>query len=235
MSVSAPEPASQVRGEAPLITRLDFGARTSSTREGRQLRAAWHTTWNKQADRRHGRLEHHNTGTGNQAPHASHRSHETIQAAHQDVGSQYLVANLDAHGDPLDGARTYRVRLSKDIPAARFWSFTVYDNQSRSTLQTPQRYPRDGSQTYPSPAAGTEPDGSTLVYFSPTQPDNGAPGNWIQTDPAKGWFTLLRLYSPLQSFFDKTWRPGELELVRWRAHRLERAMIASPSAATSPT
>ena len=83
VSVSAPEPASQVRGEAPLITRLDFGARTSSTREGRQLRAAWHTTWNKQADRRHGRIEHHNTGTGNQAPHASHRSHETIQAAHQ--------------------------------------------------------------------------------------------------------------------------------------------------------
>jgi hypothetical protein len=129
------------------------------------------------------------------------------------VGSQYLVANLDTNGDPVDGARTYRVRLPKDIPAARFWSFTVYDNQTRSMLQTPQRYPRAGSQMYPSPAAEAEPDGSTVVYFSPGRPDGVAPGNWIQTDPAKGWFTIFRLYSPLQSFFDKSWRPGEVELV----------------------
>jgi hypothetical protein len=129
------------------------------------------------------------------------------------VGSQYLVANVDTHGDPFDGARTYRVRLPKDIPAARFWSLNVYDNQTRSLLQTPQRYPRAGSQMYPSPAAEAEPDGSTVVYFSPTQPDQVGSGNWIQTDPAKGWFVLLRLYSPLQPFFDKTWRPGEIELV----------------------
>jgi len=36
-------------------------------------------------------------------------------------------------------------------------------------------------------------------------------GNWIQTDPNKGWFTLLRLYSPLEPFFAKTWRPSEIE------------------------
>ncbi len=29
----------------------------------------------------------------------------------------------------------------------------------------------------------------------------------------KGWFPILRLYSPLQSFFDKSWRPSEIELV----------------------
>jgi hypothetical protein len=129
------------------------------------------------------------------------------------VGSQYLIANLDANGDPVDGARTYRVRLPKNIPAARFWSFTVYDNQTRSMLQTPQRYPRAGNQMYPSPAAEAEADGSTVVCFSPTQPGGVAPGNWIQTDPERGWFTVLRLYSPLQPFFDKTWRPGEIELV----------------------
>ena len=129
------------------------------------------------------------------------------------VGSQYLVSNVDPDGDPFDGSKTYRVRLPKDIPAARFWSLTLYDNQTRSMLQTPQRYPRAGSQMYPSPAAEAEPDGSTVVYFSPTQPDHVGRGNWIQTDPAKGWFVLLRLYSPLQPFFDKTWRPGEIELV----------------------
>jgi hypothetical protein len=49
--------------------------------------------------------------------------------------------------------------------------------------------------------------------ISPTQPDDVGTGNWIQTDPDKGWFVILRLYSPLQPFFDKTWRPGEFEPV----------------------
>lgn len=129
------------------------------------------------------------------------------------VGSQYLVANVDSAGAPFDGAKTYRVRLPKDIPAARFWSLNLYDNQSRSLLQTDQLFPRAGSQEYPSPAAEAEADGSTVVYFSPTQPDSVSRANWIQTDPAKGWFVILRFYSPLQPFFDKTWRPGEIELV----------------------
>ncbi len=129
------------------------------------------------------------------------------------VGSQYLIANVDADGNQVDGAKSYRITLPKDIPAARFWSCTVYDNQTRSMLQTRQRYPRAGSQSYPSPAAEPEPDGSTVVWFSPTQPDGVADGNWIQTDPEKSWFVVLRLYSPLQPFFDKTWRAGELELV----------------------
>jgi hypothetical protein len=129
------------------------------------------------------------------------------------VGSQYLVANVDENGVPFDGAETYRVTLPKDIPAARFWSLNLYDNQTRSLLQTEQLYPRAGSQDYPSPAAEAEADGSIVIYCSPTRPDDVAPGNWIQTDPEKGWFVILRCYSPLQPFFDKTWRAGEFELV----------------------
>jgi hypothetical protein len=130
------------------------------------------------------------------------------------VGSQYLMGFLDAKKNPMDGAKTYRVTLPKKIPAAAFWSFTVYDNQTRSMLQTPQRFPRAGSQTYPSPAAEAASDGSTTIYFSPTQPDGVKRGNWIQTNPKKGWFTILRLYSPLESFFTKKWRPSEIELVK---------------------
>jgi hypothetical protein len=129
------------------------------------------------------------------------------------IGSQYLIANIDEDGVPFDGAKTYKVDLPKNIPAARFWSFTVYDNQSRSMLQTPQRFPRAGSQSYPSPASEPNKNGSTTIYFSPEKPEGIADGNWIQTDPEKGWFTVLRLYSPLQPFFDKSWRAGEFELV----------------------
>ena len=130
------------------------------------------------------------------------------------IGSQYLMGLVDAEKNYFDGSKTYKVTLPKGIPEANFWSLTLYDNQTRSMLDTPQRYPRAGSQSYPSPAAEAGADGSTTIYFSPKQPDGVKRGNWIQTDPKKGWFTLLRLYSPLEPFFTKEWRPSEIELVR---------------------
>lgn len=102
--------------------------------------------------------------------------------------------------------------LPKDIPAEAALSFTLYDNQTRSMLKTPQKYPRAVSQGYPSPAAEVVDDGSTTVWFAPEQPDDVARGNWIQTDLAKGWVTLLRLYSPMPGFFDKSWQPTEITL-----------------------
>jgi hypothetical protein len=130
------------------------------------------------------------------------------------IGSQYLFASVDADKNYFDGAKTYKVTLPKGIPEANFWSLTLYDNQSRSMLDTPQRYPRAGSQSYPSPAAEPDADGSTTVYFSPTQPAGVKRGNWIQTDSRKGWCAILRLYSPLEPFFTKEWRPSEIALVR---------------------
>ena len=67
------------------------------------------------------------------------------------VGSQYLIGNVDAAGEPFDGAKTYRLTLPKDIPAARFWSLTLYDNQIRSMLQTEQRYPGPAARSTPHP------------------------------------------------------------------------------------
>jgi hypothetical protein len=131
-----------------------------------------------------------------------------------DVGSQYLMGFVDSQGNPYDGGKTYKITLPKGIPARAFWSFTLYDNQTRSMLDTPQRYPRAGSQSYPSPAAEPDANGSTTIYFGPTQPDGVKRGNWIRTMPGKGWFTLLRLYSPLEPFFTKKWRPSEIELVK---------------------
>ena len=67
--------------------------------------------------------------------------------------------------------------------------------------------PRLGSQ---SGTVEANADGSTDIYFGPTAPE-GKEANWLQTVPGKGWWTILRLYNPLQSFFDKTWRPSEIE------------------------
>jgi hypothetical protein len=50
------------------------------------------------------------------------------------------------------------------------------------------------------------------IYFGPTPPA-GMEKNWIQTVPGKGFWLILRLYGPLEPWFDKTWRPGKIELV----------------------
>jgi len=131
----------------------------------------------------------------------------------REVGSQYLMGFLDANNKVLDGGKTYTVHLPPKIPAKNFWSFTLYDNQTRSMLATPQRYPRAGSQSYPSPAAKPNADGSTTIYFAPEKPAGVDRGNWIQTMPGKGWFTLLRLYGPMESFFSREWRLSEIEPV----------------------
>ena len=126
------------------------------------------------------------------------------------MGSQYLVASYDSKKEYFDGAKNYKCTLPANIPEANFWSFTVYSNQTRSMLQTPQRFPRAGSQSFPSPAAVANADGTYDIYFGP-QPPVGKESNWIQTMPDKGWFTILRLYSPLEPFFDKSWKVGEIE------------------------
>ena len=125
------------------------------------------------------------------------------------VGAQYAVAFVDSEGRPFDGSRTYKVHLPPGIPAKDFWSFVLYDNQTRSMLQTDARFPSLGSQ-----AKGlvANADTSVDVWFGPVAPA-GHESNWIQTVPGKGWSAILRLYGPLQPWFDKSWKPGEFERV----------------------
>ncbi|OHX64553.1 DUF1254 domain-containing protein [Flammeovirga pacifica] len=130
------------------------------------------------------------------------------------IGSQYLVGATDSEGNALNGKNTYKLTLPPNIPQERFWSTTIYDNQTRSMIQTDQRYPRAGSQSYPSSAAEANEDGSITIYYGPNKPEGVADGNWVQTIPNKGWFQIIRCYSPSKGFFDKSWRPSEVELVK---------------------
>ena len=150
---------------------------------------------------------------------------ELVQQEPPTSADPVLMGQLAAigivHGKPFSPDARMRKILTEaqpwaippTIPAKNFWSFTVCDNQIRSMLETPQRYPWAGSQSYPTPAAVANADGSTTVYFAPKKPGDVTEGNRIQTVPGKGWFTILRLYGPLESFFTKEWRPSEIELV----------------------
>lgn len=122
------------------------------------------------------------------------------------IGSQYAAANFDAHGDPFDGGKTYRLRVPAAVPAKDFWSVCLYDTQTRSMLQTDQRFPSLSSEKR---LIGNT-DGTTEIYFGPTALEGK---NWIQTIPGKSWLTLFRLYGPLQPWFDRSWRLPDIELV----------------------
>ena len=95
------------------------------------------------------------------------------------------------------------------IPAKQFWSFVVYDNITRSLLETDQK-----TAGVDSAAQGlkTGADGSVTVYFGPKAPE-GEAANWVQTMPGKGFNVILRLYGPEAAWFDKSWKPGDLEPV----------------------
>ena len=121
-------------------------------------------------------------------------------------GSQYPWTSLDADGKPFDGGQTYKLTLPKDVPVKDFWSVIVYDVQTRSMLQTNQAAPSVSSQNKD---VLVNADGSVDVWFGPKAPE-GMESNWVETIPGKGWFMILRLYGPLEPWFDKSWRPGEI-------------------------
>jgi hypothetical protein len=126
------------------------------------------------------------------------------------TGSAYAVLFRDSADAYLDGGNTYSVTLPGPIPAKNFWSFTVYDNQTRSLLPTDQKLAGLGSDV---PGVQMNPDGGVTVWFGPKAPA-GKEKNWVQTMPGKGYNVVLRLYGPLEPWFNKTWRPGDFELQR---------------------
>jgi len=126
------------------------------------------------------------------------------------VGSDYGMAFVDSNKKPFDGSKTYQLHIPADVPAKDFWAVTIYDSQTRSQLQTSQKFPTVGSQDE---EIKRNADGSYDLYFGPTAP-RGYENNWLETVPEKSWFVILRIYGPLEPWIEKTWRPGEVELVK---------------------
>jgi hypothetical protein len=122
-------------------------------------------------------------------------------------GSVYEIGSMDNTGARLDGGKTYTVTLPGPIPAANFWSFMVYDVQTRSILETDQK---TGGVDSKLEGMNIAEDGGVTIYFSPKAPE-GQENNWVQTMPDKGFHVLLRLYGPEQAWFDKSWKPGDFE------------------------
>ena len=131
------------------------------------------------------------------------------------IGSQYLGAFVDSNGEYFDGGKTYKVTLPPNIPAEKFWSFTVYDNQTRSMLDTPQRYPRAGSQSYPTPAAEAE---RRRLHDGLLRPETArrrqAPATGFRPIPARAGARSCASTARSNRSSRKQWRPSEIELVK---------------------
>jgi len=120
------------------------------------------------------------------------------------------VSTFDSNGNSLDGSKYYRLHLPPVIPASNFWSVIVYDDQSRLIISTDQPWPSVYSSRK---SLLINQDGSVDAWFGPSSPP-GKENNWVKTIPGKGWNMILRLYYPTDAWFNKSWRPGEIEEVK---------------------
>jgi hypothetical protein len=124
-------------------------------------------------------------------------------------GAAYMIGFSDSEGKPLSGGANYKLTLPANIPAANFWSVTLYEAENASGLANGQPFPSLGSRDKP----GENADGSTDIYLGPKAPE-GKAGNWLATVPGRGFFAILRLYGPTEAAIDRTWKPGDIEPVK---------------------
>ncbi|MNN84422.1 hypothetical protein D3C81_2015820 [compost metagenome] len=91
------------------------------------------------------------------------------------------------------------------MPAAQYWSVTVYGTETMAFFPEAPKVTLDSYQ-----GLQKNPDGSVDVYFGPQAPA-GKESNWVYTAPGKPWFTFFRFYSPQKPLFDKTWGLPNIE------------------------
>lgn len=124
------------------------------------------------------------------------------------VGQAYLGTYRGKDGHSLDGGSTYRLRVPPNPPAKQFWSLTVYDIDTRMLIQNKEQIADRSSRMDLTRNA----DGSVDLYVGPKAPA-GFEKNWIPSVPGQGWFAYVRLYGPLEAYFDRTWPLPDFEKV----------------------
>jgi hypothetical protein len=132
----------------------------------------------------------------------------TYVPAQPGTGGLYMSGYRDKNGNSLIGSNTYRLHVPADVPVAQFWQIPVYEVATRSLIVTAQ----NKSTLSSTEELVTNDDGAVDLWFGP-EPPLGMERNWIQTIPGEGWFTLPRLYAPLEPILDHTWRWNDIELV----------------------
>ena len=117
------------------------------------------------------------------------------------MGANYWISHYDSKGGPLSGGKNYKITLDPKVPVANFWSMTLYEASNSSGLDNGQPFPSLGSRDKPEVNA----DGTIDLYFGAKAPA-GKEANWMATVPGRGFFAIMRFYSPTEKTFDGSWK-----------------------------
>jgi len=131
---------------------------------------------------------------------------EAMKSQTPGKGQAYLASYVGSDGEWLDGGRDYTLHVPADVPAAGFWSATVYDVRTRCLIDNEQQRGDRGSRDA---ELVRNADGSVDLWFGPQAPA-GREDNWVQTIPGQHWFSYFRFYGPLEPYFDRSWTLGDI-------------------------
>lgn len=127
------------------------------------------------------------------------------------IEAMYLTAKTDKDGNPLDGAKPWRVNLPANLPVGAFWSLTMYEQDKDGRLFFVPNVLNRFSVGNRSPQLRANRDGSYEIFIQPTKPSGERVVNWLPS-PAQGKFTLVfRAYLPRAPFLDGSFRLPPVE------------------------
>ncbi|NLU68780.1 DUF1254 domain-containing protein [Streptomyces sp. HNM0574] len=125
--------------------------------------------------------------------------HPTLAA-----GQVFMTAKRDSDGRLLRADRSYHLHIPADVPAAQFWSLTLYSEDTRRPYDNGGTEIRSVSLDSVDEQLEYNDDGSIDLYVGPSAPA-AAESNWMKTVGQDGWFVYFRLYAPTAPFFDRSW------------------------------
>ena len=123
-------------------------------------------------------------------------------------GAKYMIGFTDGAGTPLSGASSYRVNLPPKIPAANFWSVTLYTLPEASFFANPLERNLINSPMLPELAR--DADGGLTLWIQHADPGRGQRANWLPA-PEGPFDLILRLYWPEPAALDGQWRAPSLQ------------------------
>ena len=121
------------------------------------------------------------------------------------TGQFPLTTYRDSAGNFLNGSNTYRFTMPPEVPVAQFWQLPVYSTTNRALVQTDTGIATKSSTD---DDLILNDDGSVDIFVGPEKPEGEV--NWIKTNPDEGWFTILRLYAPLEPILSRDWVPNDV-------------------------
>lgn len=112
--------------------------------------------------------------------------------------AMYPCAEVDAHGQALDGAHRYELRFAPGVAPQvdAFWSLTMYRKSDCLLVDNPIGRYSIGDRT---PGLCWDTDGSLCITIQHEQPADAS--NWLPA-PREPFYLTLRLYQPRQVHLD---------------------------------